>query len=131
MGAVTYLLDTHTLLWWLFGAPQLSKRSRALIADRANTILVSSASVWEIATKHRLGRLPDAAALLDDASGWIAKAGFVELPISVAHAQRAGAFDGEHRDPFDRMIAAQSLVGGVPVIGKDAAIDAFGAARVW
>lgn len=128
---MTYLLDTHTLLWWLFGAPQLSKRARALIADREHTIRVSSSSVWEIATKHRLGRLPEAATFLEDPGGWIAKAGFDELPISFAHAQRAGLFDGDHRDPFDRMIAAQSLIERAPVIGRDAALDAFGATRVW
>ena len=101
-----YLLDTHALLWWLFNDPKLSERARGLMADVANELLVSSASAWEIATKHRLGRLDSAKVLVQDISGWIGKAGFRELPIGIAHAQKAGAFTHPHRDPFDRMLAA-------------------------
>jgi len=125
------LLDTHTLLWWAFDSPSLSARANALIADRANTILVSSASAWEISTKYRLGRLPEVSVLIQDMPGWFEEAGLQELPISVAHAQRAGLLSGPHRDPFDRMLAAQSLIEDAPVIGKDAAIGDLGAQLVW
>lgn len=120
------LLDTHALLWWAFDAPQLSRRANALLADRANTRLVSAASAWEIATQHRMGRLPEAGILLQDMSGWFRRAGLVELGITVAHAGRAGALSAAHRDPFDRMIAAQSLLEDVPVLGSDQVLLDFG-----
>lgn len=126
-----YLLDTHTFLWWAFDSPELSATARALIAEPGNEIFVSSASGWEIATKYRLGRLPDAAVLLQDLAGWVEKARFLSLPIDLRHAQRAGTFTQPHRDPSDRMIAAQSLVEGLPVIGRDEALRAYGVQLVW
>lgn len=131
MGEVRYLLDTHTLLWWAFDAPDLSPTARGLISDRANTVFVSAASAWEIATKFRLGRLPEAAVLAQDVTGWIEKAGLAELPISLAHANRAGLFPHEHRDPFDRMLAAQGLTENIPIIGKDGSLAPFGVSLIW
>jgi PIN domain nuclease of toxin-antitoxin system len=128
---VRLLLDTHALLWWAFGSPELSRRANALIADRANTIYVSSASAWEISIKHRLGRLPEAAVLVQDMAGWFERAGLVELPITVAHAQRAGGLPQPHRDPFDRMLAAQSLLEDLPIMGRDEVLKDFGVALVW
>lgn len=125
------LLDTHALLWWAFGSRELSRRAGALLADRANTVYVSSASAWEISTKHRLGRLPEAGVLVQDMSGWFERAGLTELPISVAHAQRAGTFLQPHRDPFDRMLAAQSLLEDLPIVGRDEVLKDFGVALVW
>lgn len=125
------LLDTHALLWWLFDDPLLSQRASGVIADPANEVLVSSASAWEIATKHRIGRLDAAKVLVQDLQGWIRKAGFLELPISVAHAQKAGGFTHPHRDPFDRMLAAQSLLEGCPLISRDVLLDGFGVTRLW
>lgn len=125
------LLDTHTLLFWAFGSSALSRRAGALIADRSNTILVSSASAWEIATKHRLGRLPEASVLVQDMAGWFERAGLVELPMTIAHAQRAGSLHQPHRDPFDRMLAAQSLLENVPILGRDRALQDFGVQLVW
>lgn len=125
------LLDTHALLWSLFEPDRLSPRARALVADRAHAVLVSSASAWEIATKFRLGKLPAASVLAQDIGGWVRRAGFEELPVTIAHAQRAGSWPQPHRDPFDRMIAAQAIVEDIPVVGCDAAIGAFGAQLVW
>lgn len=125
------LLDTHALLWWAFDARELSRRARSLLADRANTLFVSAASSWEIATKHRLGRLPEVSVLLQDMPGWFARVGLVELPITTAHAQRAGALPAPHRDPFDRMLAAQSLIEDLPVLGRDEALLDFGVHLVW
>jgi PIN domain nuclease of toxin-antitoxin system len=125
------LLDTHTLFWWAFDAPELSRRARGLLADRANTLYVSSASAWEIATKHRVGRLPEAAVLVQDMPGWFLRAGLTELPITVAHAARAGSLPGSHRDPFDRMLAAQSLLERLPIVGCDKQLEAFGVELVW
>jgi PIN domain nuclease of toxin-antitoxin system len=125
------LLDTHTLLWWAFDSRELSRRASALIADRSNTIFVSSASAWEISTKYRLGRLPEAGVLVQDMPGWFERVGLTELPITIAHAQRAGMLPQPHRDPFDRMLAAQSLLENVPVLGRDEAIADLGVQLVW
>ena len=126
-----FLLDTHTLLWWLFDEPRLSQVARGIVADPANTILVSSASAWEIATKHRLGRLPSAQVLVQDIAGWVQKAGFRALPITMEHAQRASGWPQPHCDPFDRMLAAHSAIEGAPLITDDAALRAFGLQVVW
>lgn len=125
------LLDTHALLWWAFGAIELSPRARAVIEERSNTVLVSSASAWEIATKYRLGRLPEASVLVQDMPGWFTRAGLTELPITVAHAQRAGALPSGHRDPFDRMLAAQSLLEDVALITRDPVFAGLGVQLLW
>lgn len=125
------LLDTHALLWWLFDDERLSRTARELIADPDNTILVSSASAWEIATKHRLGKLAVADLLVDDIEGWITKARFRELPISITHAQRAGSWPQAHRDPFDRMLAAQSVLEAIPLLSADPVLRTFGARVLW
>jgi PIN domain nuclease of toxin-antitoxin system len=126
-----YLLDTHVALWWIFGDPRLSDIVHDLIADRSNEVLTSSASAWEIATKWRLGKLPAAAQLVRDIPGWLAKAGFTELAIRMSHAQRAGTWPQAHRDPFDRMLAAQSALENVPIISADSAFRAFGIQVIW
>ena len=89
-----YLLDTHALLWWLFDDPKLSRRARAVIAEPENDILVSAASAWEISTKHRLGKLPEADDVAQQLPMYIRKARFSELDISVEHALAAGNYPG-------------------------------------
>ncbi|MFN0063578.1 MAG: type II toxin-antitoxin system VapC family toxin [Myxococcaceae bacterium] len=126
-----YLLDTHAVLYWLFDDARLSSRARSLIANRKNRLFVSAASAWEIATKHRLGKLPDAKELVRDMPGWFERAGFVELPISVEHAQHAGLWPQQHRDPFDRMIAAQSDLEGLAAVSNDEALGEFPIEQVW
>ena len=127
----TYLLDTHALIWWLLADPRLSKAARGVVSDPSNRIAVSSASAWEIATKHRLGKLAGVDLLARDVAKWVARAGFVDLPITIKHAQRAGGFPQRHRDPFDRMLAAQSELEGFPLITSDKAFGPFGARVVW
>jgi PIN domain nuclease of toxin-antitoxin system len=128
---VRYLLDTHVLIWWLLADRRLSKRAAALVADPRNAILVSSASAWEVTTKHRIGKLDGVDALVRDVAEWVGRAGFLPLPISIAHAQRAGAYAQKHRDPFDRMLAAQSELEDVPLLTGDKASRAFGNRTVW
>lgn len=126
-----FLLDTHALLWWLFDDPRLSDNAREIVANPDNRILVSSASAWEIATKHRLGKLAGAQQLVTDIAGWIEQAGFTELAISLRHGQQAGSWPQAHRDPFDRMLAAQSALEELPLISRDPAFGAFGIRVVW
>lgn len=131
MGAVRFLLDTHALLWWLFDDARLSSTARGIVSDPDHEILVSAASAWEISTKHRLGRLDSAAPLLADLAGWLDRAGFRELPISVAHARKAGGWRSDHRDPFDRLLAAQGALEDVPLLSRDPELAAFGVRLVW
>ena len=126
-----FLLDTHALLWWLFDDPQLSVTVREIVSDPANDIVVSAASAWEISTKHRLGRLPAAGALSRDLTLWVERAGFAELAVRIPHAQRAGSWPQAHRDPFDRMIAAQSALEDIPVLTRDDKVAAFGVRTIW
>jgi PIN domain nuclease of toxin-antitoxin system len=125
LGKVTCLLDTHIFLWWLFNDPKLPVGIRELIENVDNPVLVSSASVWEIATKFRLGKLPEAANVAGNVSSWIEKAGFQTLAISPRHAQLAGEWTLPHRDPFDRMLAAQAKLENISLITVDKALLQF------
>ena len=125
------LLDTHAFLWWLAGSRRLSADARAAIEDDANDVLVSAATAWEIATKHRLGKLPQAGLVARDVPGTIAGQGFEELPITVDDAQRAGQLPGPHRDPFDRMLIAQAVVRGLAFVSIEAVFDGYGVNRLW
>ncbi len=125
------LLDTHALLWWLFDDPKLPKKARNAIADPANQVLVSSASAWEIATKHRIGKLPAAGEVAEKLPGYLRKARFTALAITLDHALAAGRLPGPHRDPFDRMIIAQALAGKMPVITDDRVFRDYGVRVVW
>lgn len=125
------LLDTHAFLWWLAGSERLSDAARVVIDDRANDILVSVASAWEIATKHRLGKLRGAEAVADDVAGCIADQSFDELAITVPHGERAGRLPGPHRDPFDRMLIAQALALDLPLVSNETVFDRYGVRRIW
>ncbi|MGH8875636.1 MAG: type II toxin-antitoxin system VapC family toxin [Acidimicrobiia bacterium] len=125
------LLDTHALLWWLFDDPKLPDRARRAIGDPANTVLVSSASAWEIATKHRLGRLPEAGDVAHRLPEYVRRGRLVEAPITTDDALEAGSLPGPHRDPFDRMLIAQARNGSVPVVTNDQTFRDYGVAVVW
>jgi len=125
------LLDTHALLWWLTDDPRLSPTARATIGDEANGILVSAASAWEIATKHRLGKLNEAAEAARRFDEFVAADGFEHLPVTHFHALKAGGYAVEHRDPFDRMLAAQSELEALPLVTCDPAFALFGTRTLW
>lgn len=126
-----YLADTHAVLWWLSGNTQLPVSVRAVMADDSNTILVSAASAWEITTKHRLGKLPEAANLASDVERGLRREGFSPLTITMSHAENAGRLDRSHNDPFDRLLIAQALAEGLILISNEAVFDRFGVQRVW
>jgi PIN domain nuclease of toxin-antitoxin system len=118
---IKYLIDTHIFLWWLFDDPKLDAFSREIIKNPKHQILVSSASAWEIATKYRIGKLPEAKELVENYAQTLEKARFSELNITHAHALRAGLLPITHRDPFDRMIMAQGELENIPIITHDPA----------
>lgn len=128
---MSILLDTHALLWWLLEDNNLSVAAYNLIADGDGTVFISAASAWEIATKNRLGRLPEADALLQDVSWYIADQGFVELPITVRDAEQAGRLPAHHRDPFDRMLIAQALNRDIALLSNERQFDEYGVNRIW
>jgi PIN domain nuclease of toxin-antitoxin system len=125
------LLDTHALLWWFSDDPALTRAVRKVLADTKNTIVVSAASAWEIATKVRLGKLPTGASLAADFSGYVERERFQLLQITVEHALRAGLLPGSHRDPFDRMLIAQAQAESLPILSNEAIFDAYGVRRIW
>ena len=127
---VQVLLDTHAFLWWLGGNPRMPGSARRAI-DAADTVFVSAASAWEIATKHRIGKLPQAEAVALDVTGCIAGQGFEELAITVDDAERAGRLPGPHRDPFDRVLIAQAQVRDLAVVSVDRTFDGYGVRRLW
>ncbi len=118
---MTLLLDTHVLLWALGAPHRLPESVRAVLADRRTALVVSAASAFEIATKHRLGRLPEASALVHQFDQQVERLGADPLPISARHAIAAGALDWAHRDPFDRMLAAQAMTDGLELVSADPA----------
>lgn len=128
---MTLLLDTHALLWAVADPAALSDRARSLLADPGNALVVSSVSAWEIATKYRLGRLPEAQVLLSAFDLQLARLRADELAISTRHALTAGTFPGRHRDPFDRMLAAQALHESLPLLSSDAAFAEFPIETLW
>ncbi|MBM3649604.1 MAG: type II toxin-antitoxin system VapC family toxin [Alphaproteobacteria bacterium] len=125
------LLDTHAFLWWLAGHSSLSKRARAAIDGTGPDVFVSAASAWEIATKHRLGKLPEAELVAMDIVAIIDSQRFTPLPISVEHGQTAGALPGMLRDPFDRMLIAQAMIEDLALVSNERAFDVYGVKRLW
>jgi PIN domain nuclease of toxin-antitoxin system len=126
------LLDTHALLWWWVDDPQLSATARRLIQAADSEVWVSAASAWEVATKQRLGKLPGMPS--DLCANWLTLLqadGFQPLAITTAHALRAGRLSSDHRDPFDRMLAAQALSENATLVTTDPAFKTLGCAAVW
>jgi PIN domain nuclease of toxin-antitoxin system len=125
------LLDTHALIWWLAGDEALSRAAREAIADEANDVAVSAASAMEVATKFRIGKLPDAALLAREFEAILAAQGFAELAITVHHARLAGEMNIAHRDPFDRLLIAQAQAEDMVLVSNEALFDSFAVKRLW
>ena len=125
------LLDTHALLWWLIKSPLLPVSAQNLLRSRQNTVSVSAASAWEMATKVRLGKLDVAAEVVENFMFYLAREEFDVIPVTVEHGIRAGLLPGPHKDPFDRMLIAQALAENVPLVSNDRALDGYGVKRLW
>jgi PIN domain nuclease of toxin-antitoxin system len=127
---VIILLDTHVLVWWMVDATRLSSIATDTIADRDNKIFVSSASAWELAIKVNSGKFRPAS-IVNDLQTVLARESFSELGISMDMGIRAGLLPPYHRDPFDRMLAAQAQELNIPILSSDLLFDRYGIKRVW
>lgn len=115
------LLDSHAFLWWINGDEGIAPAATEAITDPTAIVLVSAASVWELAIERASGKLTASGVFQDE----VAVHGFVPLPISVEHAERAGGLPRHHRDPFDRMLVAQAQIEDLVLVTRDPAIAAY------
>jgi PIN domain nuclease of toxin-antitoxin system len=128
---VKLLLDTHAVVWWWTDDPRLPATARGMIAAAANSVYVSAVSAWEIATKNRLGKWPGVERIIEEFPALLRRSRFVPLPLSVEHARLAGTMDGTHRDPFDRMLIAQSREEKAALISCDTVFRDYGVDLIW
>jgi PIN domain nuclease of toxin-antitoxin system len=127
---VKLLLDTHATLWWLDSPEKLGNAGYGLIADPLNEVLISPVIPWEIALKMNSGKM-QAHKLAADFLRVIESERFVFIHVHPLEAIRSGLLPFHHRDPFDRLLAAQALELGVPLISRDAIFDRYGVQRIW
>src|SRR5260370_28073259 len=125
------LLDTHTIVWLMNDDPRLGSVARAAVGSRANPVFASTASIWEAATKFRLGKFPQAALLVDNPRRILEALEVEVISISLEHARLAGSFAQAHKDPFDRILAAQALLESLTLASVDPVFDTFSVTRLW
>ena len=128
---MAFLLDTHALIWWWDRHERLSEAAHGIIADPKTEVFVSAASALEIAILVRLERLPTMAPHIHAFDESVSRDGLRHLPVNHEHAVRAGLLEGQHRDPFDRLLAAQGLLEGLTVLTRDREIAGFGCQVLW
>ena len=125
------LLDTHTFLWALLEPDKLSVTSRNCLEDLDTELIVNAASAWDIATKYRIGKLSSAEVVIEQFEFALIQLQAREMPISRHHSLRAGLYSVAHRDPFDRILAAQSELEQLPLLTNDSAFDLFSIKTIW
>ena len=111
--------------------PRLSPRAQAAIKNSSEICYVSAVSAFEIANKVRIGKFPAAAEIEQNLIQLLSGNSFLSLPVTIEHSLLAGRLDGVHRDPFDRLLAAQSLTENIPLVTRDAEFRMFGVETVW
>jgi PIN domain nuclease of toxin-antitoxin system len=125
------LLDTHVFLWWNDGSPQISRKAHRILSDPTNTLVLSVASAWEIAIKVQSGKLR----IPEDAATYVptrvAYYGIEILPIHLAHALGLQSLPLRHRDPFDRILIAQSQIEKLPILTADPAFGGYAVEAIW
>jgi PIN domain nuclease of toxin-antitoxin system len=125
------LLDTHTFIWYVTDNPRLSAHVKLLIEDENNEKLVSIASIWEMAIKHSIGRLNFSLPFMEFVGQQLTVSNIGLLEINLQHIEVVASLPLHHRDPFDRLIIAQSMAEQIPILSVDAIFDAYAIARVW
>ncbi|MEG4319045.1 MULTISPECIES: type II toxin-antitoxin system VapC family toxin [unclassified Microcoleus] len=125
------LLDTHTFIWYVTDNPRLSANVKLLIEDENNEKLVSMASIWEMAIKHSIGRLNFSLPFMEFVRQQLSVSNIGLLEINLSHIEVVASLPLHHRDPFDRLIIAQSMAQQIPVLSVDAIFDDYAIARVW
>ncbi len=125
------LIDTHTLLWFLSGDLRLTRHAYGVIANPANEVLLSVGSLWEIAIKASIGKLPLPEPFEDLLPAQLAEERIALVPIEMRHLAELRRLPFHHRDPFDRLIVAQARVEGVPVVTRDAAFEGYDIGVIW
>ena len=123
MGSVSYLLDTHTFLWAVRGSPKLSATALKTIKNIDIPLYISAVTAYEIMNKYRIGKLPEFEDIAKNYFAFAKKLDVITLPINEIHAHYAGEFEWEHRDPFDRLLAAQASIENLTLITNDPAFD--------
>ena len=125
------LLDSHALVWFLNGDQRCSQGAREAIERAEAEVHVSAASAWEIATKVRAGRWAEAEQIARDLESVLADHDFLPIAVTLQHGRLAGFLPGPHRDPFDRMLAAQAIIEGMPLVTADPAFRHFDVTVMW
>ena len=125
------LLDTHALVWWMKSNKHLTPVAYEAVTSRNNEVFTSVACAWEMAIKVGLGKWPEASSVLETFEADLTAVGVRILPISVTHARTAGLMSSPHRDPFDRLLAAQAITEGLTLVTSDAKMASLGAPCLW
>ena len=125
------IVDTHVFFWWLIVDEGLSARALEILENEENEVLISSVVAWELATKSRIGKWPDGKIVAEKIEEYLASYELRQLPITIAHAQLGGLMPGVHKDPFDRILAAQARLEGIPLVTSDRALREFGIEILW
>jgi PIN domain nuclease of toxin-antitoxin system len=126
-----FLIDTHALIWWWDADERLSASARDALSQRDIPVLVSCVTAWEIANKVRVGKLPQMFPFVGSYAALVEADGFVHHDLRHDHAVEAGLLPGEHRDPFDRLLAAQSRRDDLTIVTRDPQLAAFGCKVLW
>jgi PIN domain nuclease of toxin-antitoxin system len=129
--ALKVLVDTHALLWWLGGDVRLSELARGILEDGANQRLVSIVSLWEIAVKIRLSRLPISGLAVTPIAEQLREQDFVMIPVSLGDLVRVEKLPWIHRDPFDRLLIAQAPEEDAPLLTSDGLILQYAVQTIW
>ena len=125
------LLDTHAFFWWLVEQERLSAKALAAIADPKNEVGVSIATAWEMAIKVGSGKWPEAASVLDTFEHQATAEEFRIISLTIKHVRTAGLIQSNHRDPFDRLLAAQAAIEGMKLISADPKLQELGSDIFW
>lgn len=128
---MSLLLDTHALLWWLLGDERLPASVRGRIDDQSEPVFASAVSAMEIATKFRIGKLPEARSIAGRLAEFAPANGMILIDITVAHGDLAGSLPISHRDPFDRLLIAQAQIEDAWLVSNEKLFDDFGVRRLW